>query len=137
MHKYITLFFSVLLILSACKHGKTSDEIIGQKEMTGLLTDIHIVDGTMYAVMPNPDSLYKYGTGKYLALFKKHNTDSVQFKKSLRYYAGQPVELLAIYDQVLKNIKTKLDSLNAIQTATFRKKRLPEQDKKYPGSRFS
>jgi hypothetical protein len=114
MRKYITLFFSVSLFLFSCSKNKAAAGILDRDRMTSLLTDIHIIDGRMYMRMA-PDSLYKYGTGVYLALFKKYNTDSVQFKKSFRYYSTQPDELAAIYDQVLKNLQQKTDSLNKVQ----------------------
>ena len=112
MHKYITLFFSVTFFFTACKNGKAPDGIIKHNQMVSLLTDVHIADGSLYAIPQMPDSLYKYGQGAYLEVFKKHHTDSVQFKASLRYYATQPVELQAIYDQVLLNLKNKTDSLS-------------------------
>jgi hypothetical protein len=115
MRKYITLFFSVSLFLFACDGGKPSDEIINHDRMTSLLTDVHIVDGRMYSIKQDPDSLYKYGKSRYLAVFKKYHTDSLTFKKSLKYYTTQPAELEAIYEQVLKNLQQKNDSLNKLQ----------------------
>jgi hypothetical protein len=115
MHKYISLFFSVTFLLSACMGGKTPEDIINHNRMTNLLTDVHIIDGILYTAPQNPDSLYKYGADKYVALFKKYHTDSVQFKKSLKYYATQPVELAAIYDQVRISLKQKLDSVTKLQ----------------------
>ncbi|MGZ3752375.1 MAG: DUF4296 domain-containing protein, partial [Mucilaginibacter sp.] len=76
MHKYNKLFFSVLIFLAACKGSGTPGGIIKQDQMTGLLTEIHIADGSMYNVIQVPDSLYKYGTARYLAIFKKYHTDS-------------------------------------------------------------
>ncbi len=115
MRKYISLFFSVTFLLSACKGGKTPEDVINHNRMTSLLTEVHIIDGILYTAPQNPDSLYKYGADKYVALFKQYHTDSVQFKKSLKYYATQPVELAAIYDQVRINLKQKLDSVNKLQ----------------------
>jgi len=114
MHKYNKLFFSVLIFLAACSGNKTPDGIIAQDKMTNVLTDIHIVDGSMYNVMQLPDSLYKYGTDKYQMVFRKYQTDSVQFKKSFQYYSSNPEKLQAIYDQITINIKTKSDSVNKI-----------------------
>jgi len=112
MRKYITLFFLGAFILSACKR-KNDDRIIKHDQMISLLTDMLIVDGSMYNnVSQNPDTLYKYGTGRYLVLFKKHHVDSVQFRQSLKFYTRQPVELQAMYDKVLANIQQKTDSLN-------------------------
>jgi hypothetical protein len=115
MRKYITLFFSVSLFLLSCKGNKPEDGIINHDRMISLLTDIHIADGRMYRVRQDPDSLYKYGMGTYLAVFKKYDTDSVQFKKSFKYYSTQPAEMEAIYNQILKNLQRKTDSLNKIQ----------------------
>jgi hypothetical protein len=113
MHKYITLFFSVTLVLSACKGDKTNDKIIKRDQMVTLLAELHIVDGGVYnTVSQDPDSIYKYGMGKYLLLFKRHHVDSAQFRKSLMYYANKPVELSAIYVQVLDVLKQKTDSVN-------------------------
>ena len=119
MHKYIILFFSVTFLLSACKGNKTREAIINHDQMVSLLTEVHIIDGGIYNIPQNPDSLYKYGTGRYVALFKKHHTDTAQFTKSLKYYTTQPVELQAIYDQVLKNLAKKTDSLTKIQQKQY------------------
>ncbi len=115
MLKYITLFFSVSVFLSACKQNKAAVGVIDRGRMTSLLTDVHLVDGRLYLVKQEPDSLYKYGTGRYVALFKKYHTDSLQFKKSMQYYATQPLELQKIYDQIMLNLKQKTDSLNKLQ----------------------
>lgn len=115
MLKYIVLFFSVLIFLSACKPDKTPAGVISEPRMIRLLTEVHIIDGSLYTTVQEPDSLYKYGLGKYLALFKKYHTDSTQFKKSMSYYAMQPSELLKMYDQIALILKNKTDSLNKIQ----------------------
>ena len=119
MLKYIILFFSVTFVLSACKGNKTNDGIIKHDQMVSLLTEVHIIDGGIYTIPQNPDSLYKYGTGRYIALFKKHHTDTAQFSKSLKYYTTQPVELQAIYEQVIKNLTKKSDSLIKIQQKLY------------------
>jgi hypothetical protein len=119
MHKYIVLFFSVTFLLSACSGNKTKGAIIQHDQMVNLLTDVHIIDGSIYTIPQNPDSLYKYATGRYIALFKKHHTDTAQFSKSLKYYTTQPLELQAIYVEVLKNLAKKADSLTKIQQKQY------------------
>jgi hypothetical protein len=114
MHKYNKLFFSVLIFLAACSGNKIPDGIIQPDKMTNLLTDIHIVDGSMYNVTQVPDSLYKYGTDKYQMVFRKYHTDSVQFKKSFQYYASNPEKMQAIYEQITLTIKQKSDSVNKV-----------------------
>jgi len=114
MHKYIILFFSVLLFLISCKSNNAPAGIINHDHMVSLLTDIHIIDGKLGIIDPAPDTLYKYGTGDYSVLFKKYQTDSAQFKKSFKYYVVHSTEMLSIYDQVAKNLKKKTDSLTKI-----------------------
>ena len=114
MHKYIALFFSATFFLSACKEGKNKG-IIDHNRMISLLTEVHIIDGRMYSIKQVPDSLYKYGAGLYVNLFKKYHTDTVQFRKSIRYYSTQPTELEDIYTHVQQKLKEKADSLNKIQ----------------------
>jgi hypothetical protein len=115
MRKHIILFFSALLFLSACKLDKTPDGIIKQDKMISLLTDIHLVDGSLYNVpSSNPDSMYKYGNGNFVVLFKKYNIDSTQFKKSLKYYSFRPEQLDKMYTQILKNLQDKVDSINKV-----------------------
>jgi hypothetical protein len=113
MRKYIILFFSVILFLSACGNA-TPDGVINKDDMVAVLTDVHITDGRMLNMSQAADTLYKYGRGRYQAIFQKYHTDSTQFKKSYRYYAVHPAELTLIYDKVLKNLQAKSDSLSAV-----------------------
>jgi len=111
MRKYITLFFS-LLFLGACSN--TPSGIINKDEMANLLTDVHIADGTLITKSQEPDTLYKYGTDKYLEIFKKYNTDSATFKRSYKYYADNPKLFLDIYDRIVKNLQAKTDSVTKV-----------------------
>lgn len=110
MRKHIILFFSALLVLSACKPDKNAVGVIGEDDMVKLMVDVHLVDGYL-AMYPNNDSLFRYGTGRYEYVFKKHNTDSAGFKKSFRYYSMHDEQLVKIYEQVNKILQAKSDSL--------------------------
>ncbi|WP_295798374.1 DUF4296 domain-containing protein [Mucilaginibacter sp.] len=127
MHKYIALFFSVSLLLFSCNGDNTPKGIIKHKEMTSLLTEVHLVDGRMSGIFQSADSLTKYGSARYDALFKRYHTDSTTFNKSLNYYASQPAEMSKMYDDILANLKFKTDSLNKAQRKTDSLRRLQEQ----------
>jgi hypothetical protein len=116
MYKYLILFFSVTLFLCGCKSDSVPDKFIQPNVMAALLVQIHLVDGSLYNGTQVPDSLYKYGMGKYLAVFKKIGVDSAQFRKSLDYYSEEPDKLSAIYDKVDLQIKGLTDSVNLVQT---------------------
>jgi hypothetical protein len=128
MHKYKTLFFSLLILLYACGGNGIPGNVIKPDKMASLLTEVHIADGAMYNVVQLPDSLYKYGTDRYLKLFKRFDTDSVQFKKSMQYYCSNPELLVAIYDQVTTNLKQKSDSINKIYQQEMLKENKRRQD---------
>src|ERR1700759_1918908 len=113
MLKYIVPFFWAVLLFSACSGNKTEKGILPRDQMITLLTQVHVVDGGIYNVTSvNPDTLYKYGNGRYLAMFKKYHVDSAAFRRSLKYSSGKPVELQAMYEEVIKRINDKVDSTN-------------------------
>ncbi|GGH04410.1 DUF4296 domain-containing protein [Mucilaginibacter phyllosphaerae] len=112
MQKYITLFFSVLLYLTACRSGSAPQGVLNEPQMISLLTDLHIVDGSLYTIPQVPDSMYKYGSAKYVQLFKQHHTTPGTFKTSLKYYATQPDKLQEMYAKIDVTLKAKIDSLN-------------------------
>jgi hypothetical protein len=119
MRKYIILFFSALPFLLACKTNKAPNGIIVQDKMINLMTAMHLVDGSLYDINASiPDSLYKYGKGKYVALFKRFNTDSTKFDKSLKYYTQHPDQLEIMYTKIMANLQAKNDSLNKVMKVT-------------------
>ena len=112
MRKYIILFFSALVILCACH--RSPEGIIEEKKMINLLVDVHMADGVLFTTSAAPDSLYKYGTGKFITVFKKYQVDSLQFIKSYKYYAANPELLLSMFDAIGKKLQLKSDSLSKI-----------------------
>lgn len=114
MRIYKTLFFSVLLVLTACKSSSVPDYVIKPDQMAAVMVDLHIVDGGLYPISQVPDSMYKYGMGNYNLVFKKHHVDSARFAKSFRYYTTDMKKMTEIYDQVVKTLQAKYDSVNKI-----------------------
>ena len=113
MRFYLVLFFCVSVFLCGCSDDKgIPDGVIKEHQMSLLLTDIHLVDGSLYNVAPIPDTLAKHGLGLYLAVFKLHHTDTTQFKESLKFYATRPDLLTDIYT----GVTNRLDSLQAAKT---------------------
>jgi hypothetical protein len=115
MQKYISLFFSVLLFLSACSSDGPPKGILEEKAMIGLLTDIHLTDGTIYTVPQLPDSMYKYAHAKFAEVFKRHHTTDAVFKQSLKYYSKHPELIQDMYAQIEASVKAKIDSVNKPQ----------------------
>ena len=112
MRKYIILFFSVFPFLFACNSGGSSGDVIPEDQMVAVLTAVHLADGRLINISQAPDTLFKYGTARYLAVFKQFHTDSAQFRLSYQYYSKEPDKFADIYDKVLKILQAKSDSLN-------------------------
>jgi hypothetical protein len=128
MRKYISLFFSVSLLLFACH--RSPQGIIKPDVMANVLTEVHLADGEMLDIPQIPDSMYKYGMGKYLQIFKKYQVDSAEFRKSYIYYTKHPGQMSDIYDAVLKKLTAKGDSI----TALIAKNNTTQMKKNKPGN---
>ncbi|KIA90272.1 hypothetical protein OC25_24785 [Pedobacter kyungheensis] len=85
-----------------CKPG-IPDDIIKPDKMQKILYDMHIVDGYLSTIYI-PDSARKVASGYYKGIFKKFETDSAQYNKSLKWYNVNPKEL----DEMYKNIQKML-----------------------------
>jgi len=114
MRKYITLFFSVLPFFIACNRSGVPDGVIPPDKMAPLMEAVFLVDGRMSAYQQLPDTLYKYGTARYLAVFKKFDVDSSQFRKSFLYYTSDPQQLLDMNTKILADLQAKSDSINKL-----------------------
>ncbi|HWZ36249.1 MAG TPA: DUF4296 domain-containing protein [Mucilaginibacter sp.] len=112
MRKHIILFFSALLFLFACNDDKNTKDILDRQAMISVLVDVHLVDGAL-SNESNMDSLYR-NTGRYFYVFKQHHTDSARFRKSMLYYTRQPDYFLKMYDDVIRTLQAKSDSMNKI-----------------------
>ncbi len=123
MRIYIGLFFSALLFLAACSGDSPPSGILERQRMINLLVEVHLADGSLYNQQQLPDSLYKYGAARYLSIFKKLHTDSIQFRKSFKYYTTRPEQLQAMYDEVSQSLKKKNDSINKIKDVLPAKQR--------------
>jgi hypothetical protein len=123
MRKHNILFFLALLFLGACIGSNVPDGVIKPDKMVNLMVDVHMVDGSIYNIdSQTADSLYKYGINRYLKVFERHRTDSLQFKKSMQYYSQHTEQLEEMYTEVSKILQAKIDSINKIDSLNKIKK---------------
>lgn len=111
MRFYKILFSFLLLFLIACNHEPVPDNLIEEDRFIPLLVDIHIADGYLNSRSQLPDSLSYRGNGLYAAIFKKHQVDSVAFKKSFQYYSKHLEQMGRIYKAVVEQLTAKNDSI--------------------------
>ena len=105
--KRLTWALLVVVLTYGCR-SKTPDGIIETERMEGILFDIHVVDGYISSIYV-PDSARKVASAYYKGIYKKFNTDSAEYTRSLNYYHQNPEKLQEIY----KVISTRLDQQKA------------------------
>ncbi|OWK69038.1 DUF4296 domain-containing protein [Pedobacter sp. AJM] len=121
----------VAVVGLGCK-SKTPEGIIDTERMEGILYDIHVVDGYISTIYVQ-DSARKVAATYYKGIYKKFNTDSAQYTRSLNYYYQNPEKLQDIYkvisarldhqklklkqaDSLMQKKRFKADSLKIVKT---------------------
>lgn len=107
------MFISSLILFSCTEKNEKPDrsDIIPEKDLMSILTEIHIADG----LLPNPkirfwvlsvDSISVY---HYIA--EKHGYTKESFDKTMHYYfVRKPKRLIRIYDKILGKL-SEMESL--------------------------
>lgn len=115
--KRLILVFFVLIFYMSCKDA-SKKKVIKRDDMVSLLTDIHLVDGYLAGVAE--EKLKQEAANYYNLVYKRHSTDSIQFKISLKYYSKDPVLLDSMYSEII----AKLDKLYQLEEKRAEQKRL-------------
>ena len=100
LSKYV-LYISIIGLLalnSSC--SRRPKEVLKPSEMTKVLVDLHIVDGTLTA--PELKKLSDEEKSQYYqSVLLKHNTNQAQFDSSIVWYSHDPKQFEKIYNRVL------------------------------------
>jgi len=129
MRNFIISFCCVLSVLSCTeKLIKKPDNLIPREKMVAILKDMAIVHA---ARTTNITILKENGIEPTAYIFEKYAIDSTIFVDSDRYYAAQPLEYVAIFEEVeallldqekdLEELKKINDSLKVRETEVRRK----------------
>jgi Domain of unknown function (DUF4296) len=110
MQKYTKI--ALILILFGCESPPYAElkPAISQEKFAATLLDLHLAES-----VKNADIVYQFHqfnpTEKkqiFLSVFKKHQTDSAAFFKTMDYYQKANPKA---YEQILQGIVLKLDSM--------------------------
>lgn len=103
------LNLSILILLSvvsfACSRRENKldhRDMIPEKELTSILTDIYITDGLLS--LPRINNLFPHldSLPEYTKVIEKHGYTKETMDKTIKYYfVKKPKQLIKIYDQVL------------------------------------
>ncbi|WP_231424159.1 DUF4296 domain-containing protein [Pedobacter sp. Leaf250] len=108
----------VLFFIAGCK-PKAPQGIIESEKMEQILYDIHLVDGYISTIYIQ-DSARKVGAAYYKGIYKKYDTDSVQYAKSLNYYNNNPDQLQEMYKAISKKLDNQKVSLKKADSLMLR-----------------
>lgn len=126
--KKLLSVIAVALLFCSCKPGVPRN-IVQPNEMQKVLVEIHLTDAYI-ATLPSQDSAKKIASMYYNGIYKKYDTDSAQYNKSLNYYYTNPEVFLKIYEGVSKELseqKTKMAKIDSIENVKAMKKQIEKQ----------
>ena len=103
--KKIVLFLCITIFQSSCAEKEISipDDVMKQKEMTAILTDVHIAQASLTSRIPIDSS--SFSMNDYLnTILKNHKTKREDFLRSLKFYSDNPEILEQVYDSVITGL---------------------------------
>jgi hypothetical protein len=117
MRRYILpvlIAFSVLAFSCAGRKNKAvHKDIIPEKDLISILTDVHIADGLL--ALPKINYLFSSGDtlSSYIYVIEKHGYTKDQMDRTMRFYfIKRPKKLVKIYDKVLGTISVLESRVN-------------------------
>jgi hypothetical protein len=97
----IILFF--LFQSCAKKNVDIPSDVLNQKQMTEILTDLHIAQSAIGNVMTS-DTI-QYTMDDYVNyILENHHTTKEDFRTSLKFYSDHPEILSEVYDSVITSL---------------------------------
>jgi hypothetical protein len=104
MRKLLFISLIILCQLSCAeKEIEIPGNVLSKKEMTALLTDIHISQASV-GIKSRTDSSGFTMKDYIPVLLKRHNTERGTFIRSLKFYSENPDILQQVYDSVITGL---------------------------------
>ena len=113
MKVFKILLFLVTLV-SACEPNNKPKDLIEEKKMILIMTDLHIMDGYMSTIVYN-DTMRRNTKNLYATIYKTHNTTQQSYEESLKYYSRKPALLDTMYNKVQALIDEKEHKLHSAE----------------------
>lgn len=111
MKRALLIFFSVLLF--SCEAEKKEaiptavpEHVVPEEIMVDVLVDLHMIEASLSLKMMEDHGVAR-DTSEFYNPYKKHNITRKAFEESFLYYANQPQQLNAMYEEVLNRLNQK------------------------------
>lgn len=103
----------VVAMLASCwqenPQGTKPDGLVPKQELMDLMVDLYLAESANNMRMLEKDTTLPKYAEFFKAVLEKHNVTAQDYENSLKYYAENPDEINAIYDEVLQRL-TKMES---------------------------
>jgi hypothetical protein len=119
MQRLILGIYLVFFLFSSCGDGSPKG-VLSKSKMTDILVEVHVIDGYLNTL--NIDSSRKIMDGYYQQAFKKFDTDSATFNRSMKAYAEDPLLMTDVYTKVndrLLKMEKDYNQIDSIRNVTM------------------
>lgn len=101
---------ALLLLLAGCgPHERTPDDVLSRERFTEALAGATLIEARMQQELAASPSDTPPLKAYYAELFAELGIDSAAFRASFDHYAGQPLVMKAIYDDVVERLRVMRD----------------------------
>jgi len=102
---YLIVFSAIIAVLAACSGRKSkaeSKDLIPEKELVPILTDIYVTEGLLSIPRVSSNFIIPDSIGAFSRVIEKHGYTQEMMNRTMRYYfIKRPKKLIKIYDNVL------------------------------------
>ena len=107
--KFTRNLIIILLICTSCnEETNIPSGILEPNQMIDVMEDIYIAEGIVSSSdIINKEAERQKAIDYYSIIYKKHNIDSLQYRKSFEYYCQHPALMQDVNEQVINRLQKK------------------------------
>lgn len=109
--KVFKILIFLVTLFYACEPDNKPKDLIEEKKMILIMTDLHIMDGYMSTIIYS-DTTKRNAKNLYATIYKTHKTTQKSYEESLKYYSRKPALLDTMYNKVQALIDEKEHKLH-------------------------
>lgn len=129
--KFIIITLLLLIQISCDNSEKRPGNIITEDNMVLILIDVQILEATYNTRLIHLEDRNERMERYYQEIFEKHQTSIEIFNESYTYYEKNPLELDAIYEDVLEKLEAmQTEEESKLAKAKAKKKAAKEEKKR-------
>lgn len=105
-----TRILLLIALLSACNSADKPQNLIPEDKMIKLLEEVHLAENQVNNLhMGSADSSLVVYKSLEKQIFKRYEIDTGSYRASFKYYVARPDKFKEMYEQVVKNLETRMN----------------------------